>query len=194
MAEIFDELLLSDARGGRRPTIPISIEVERALTGEDLAELGATPPAAQRQTLSTIRYAHHQLARLLAQGTRQEEISLITGYSPAYISSVKNDPAFAELLSYYKAQRDEAFIDVVERMRSLGLSTLDELQRRLAEETGDWSKRELLDMAELMLVKPQAAKGAGAAPAAPPQVAVSVSFVSSETAKMVDVTPKELND
>jgi len=38
-------------------------------------------------------------------------------------------------------------------MRTLGLSTLDELQARLEAEPESWSKRELMELAELTLLK-----------------------------------------
>jgi hypothetical protein len=120
------------------------------------------------------------MARLLATGVPQEEISLITGYSPAYISRIKSDPTFEALVEYYHKQREEIFVDVVERMKSLGLSTLDELQRRLEDEPDEWSRRELMEMAELMLVKPAAARTPMnvLAPAAP--VSVNVKFVTAQ--------------
>lgn len=177
--ELFDELLLGDARGGRRPARPVALEVERELTEEDLEALESKDsPAlsAAQGTLASISFAHHQLARLVAQGLPNPEVSLLTGYSTAYISLLKGDPAFAELLAYYALQEEAKHVDVMERMRTLGLSTMDELQRRLAEEPDGWTKRELMELAELMLVKPRAAQApsAGGSPA----VAVAVTFVT----------------
>ena len=42
-------------------------------------------------------------------------------------------------------------MDVLERMKSLAIGSLDELQARLADEPTKWSKRELMDLAELLL-------------------------------------------
>jgi len=123
---------------------------------------------------------------MLAQGTKQEECSALTGYSPSYISILKTDPTFQELIAHYTTQRELLFVDVIERMRSLGLSTLDELQRRMEEDPDNFSNRELFEQAELLLVKPMsatrglvrpgesAAQGTGG-------IQVNVNFIKSET-------------
>lgn len=174
---LFEELILSDARGGRKAAAPVRIEVARAMTEADLEGLADAPPAAQVPLISSIRHAHHQLARQVAIGTKGTEISLITGYSPAYISAIKNDPAFKELVAYYTSQREAMFVDTLERMKSLGLSTLDELQRRLAETPEGWSNRELMEMSKLMLIDTNGvrtgASGGGAA-----ATSISISFVT----------------
>lgn len=136
--------------------------------------------------LKQLRHAHHQLARLLASGQDQNEIALITGYSPCYISTIKNDPQFAELMATYAGQRQLAFVDVLERMKSLGLSCMEELQERIADDAGSWSNREMMELAELLLIKPH--KAAVASPAAgvsAPAVSINVKFVGApESATM----------
>jgi hypothetical protein len=176
------EVTFGSARGGRRPAEPLHISVVRELTEADLPALRAPPPvAAPGQKLLQVKHTHHQLARLLALGCEQAEASLITGYSPSYISTLKSDPAFRELLAYYELQREQIFVDAEERMKSLGLSALDELQRRLETETDQWSRRELMELSELMLVKAKAlAKGGfGGGTAAGSGVQVNVSFVQA---------------
>jgi hypothetical protein len=187
--------VLPPAQGGRKPSVPLTVEVVRELTPDDLPALeGATPSSGQR--LLQIRNSHHALARLLAQGTKQEEASLITGYSPAYISTLKNDPAFEELLSYYATQREQIFVDVLERMKSLGLSTLEELQHRLETEPEKWQRRELMELAELMVVKPMAAKLGAQGPGGGNGVTVNVSFVATKAKPVTEggVDFQELRD
>lgn len=184
--ELFDDLRLSGAAGGRKPSKSVDLTVVRHLGLEDLDALiaGEAPKAPQPgNRLLSIRHAHHQIARLLTSGSKQAEVSLLTGYSPAYISILQKDPAFRELLAYYTAQEEAKHVDVMERMRSLGLSTLDELQRRLEEEPDDWKKGELMNLAELMLVKPHAAgrsaSSGGGSATGNSGVAISVSFVTA---------------
>lgn len=203
--DLFDQLLLSDARGGRKPAKPLTVEVERELTLEDLALLqsGASPETPQPgQALLSIRHSHHQLARLIVEGEDQANVALLTGYSPAYISTLKNDPAFRELLSFYKDQKDAKFVDVLDRLKTLGLSTLDELQRRLEEDPAAWKNRELMELADMTLgrVAPQgtaakttASGGGGGAPL------ISISFVSpsaeggaDDRATVIDITPSDV--
>lgn len=142
-----------------------------------------------RKTLKQIRHSHHQLARLLAEGVAQEEAGLITGYSPSYISVMKTDEAFQGLIQYYVTQREIKFVDVVDRMRSLGLSTLDELQARLESEPEEWTRRELMEMAELMLVKPAAARTPMVQNSLAP-VSVNVRFVTANHEPLRD--PKDI--
>jgi len=180
MQELISALDLGSARGGRRLAKPLSIEVVRELTEEDLPTLLAPAPiGAPTGALAKLHHSHHQLAQLIARGVETTEVSLITGYSISYISRLSNeDPAFGELVSHYSSEREAVFVDVLERMRALGLSTLDEIQERLAESPELWSRRELMELAELLLLKPQM-RGVsnGGAPAA--SVSVNVKFVTA---------------
>lgn len=191
MSLVDDPFLLADARGGRKPAEPLSVEVVRSLGPADIPALRvrgevqkSTLPA---QSLASLRYGHHSLAKALAEGKAQVEASLLTGYSQAYISSLKNDPAFKELLAYYASQREAIFVDTLERMKTLGIMALEELQERLSNEPAKFSNREAMEMAELMLLKPLTAKGASAGQGPSPGggVSVTVNFVQTEGAKPV---------
>lgn len=195
-ADVNDPLGIGDSRGGRRARAPLAVEVLRELGPEDLPALQQRAAAqAPGQSLARIRHSHHQLAQLLAQGKEQAEVALITGYSPAYISTIKNDPTFQELLSHYASVTEAAFVDVMERLRVLGLNSIDELQQRLEEDPEAWSRRELMELAELTLLKPiQAIRGGGQAlnggQGAAGGVSVSVNFVTANhESKTIDVTP-----
>lgn len=196
-ASVVDELeyeALASVRGGRRPRKKAILwEVIRSLrlpSGEpgdmgDLPLLSTSLPS-PRQTLTQIRHSHHQLAQMLATGTKQEECSHIIGYSPAYISTLKGDPTFQELIAYYSSQRELTFVDAIERMRTLGLNTLEELQARLEEDPSAFTNRELMEQAELMLIKPMAATrgiiplgGARAGDGSGSGVQVNVNFIQN---------------
>lgn len=169
---------LPPQRGGRVAR-RVRWEVVRVLRVPDDLPLLFERVSRPRKTLKQVRHSHHQLARLLSEGVSQEEAGLITGYSPSYISVIKDDPSFRGLIDYYATQREIKFVDVVDRMRSLGLSTLDELQARLETEPEEWTRRELMEMAELMLVKPAAARTPLISTAASPPVSVNVRFVTA---------------
>jgi hypothetical protein len=143
--------------------------------------LGSTPIPIQQ-----LRASHHQLAELLSQGRPDTEVALITGYSLSRISILKRDPTFQELLANYATMRQKVFVDTLERMRILGLSSLDELQERLETAPERWSNRELMEMAELMLVKPtnKGPMGPGG-PSVNAGVQVNVQFVESHTPPLV---------
>jgi hypothetical protein len=183
------EFDLGSARG-RRPK-ELIFTIVRSLTEDDLGALQAPSALGSAPIpIQALRASHHQLAQLLAQGRPDTEISLITGYSASRISILKSDPTFSELLASYRNVREKVFVDTLERMKVLGLSTLDELQERLESAPEKWSNRELMEMAELML-KPQfptAGSGFGAGPGAAsggvPPVTVAVQFIKSETPQL----------
>lgn len=193
--ELISEVTFGSARGGKRLAAPLVITVVRALTPEDLPAINSPPPVASPgQLLGGIRHAHHQIAQLLVKGVPQVEISLLTGYSPSYISVLKSDPTFVELLDHYKCERELVFADVLERMKALGIATIDELQARLLEAPEKWTKSELLAMAEVML-KPSTGGSSGSGGGSAGPVTLNVNFVSAKREEaprtMVDVTPKK---
>ena len=187
-----DEVLLGSARGGRKPHEELQIEIVRML-GQDDIEVLQNPPAigAKPPLIGQIRHTHHQLAQLLAKGHNESEASLITGYSPAHISNLKLDPTFQELLSHYQQEREAIFVDVLERMKALGLSTLDEIQRRMEDNPEKISFRELQELAELTLVKgrQQGGGGFGGGGSNAPPINLNVKFVGASSAS-IDVTPQ----
>jgi len=180
--------LLRPARGGRRPRKKsVMWEVIRSLTPEDIPLLNTTLPA-PRATLSQIRHTHHQLARLLSQGRTNTDAALLTGYSPVYVSVLKDDPSFQELVAHYSMQEELHHVDVLERMKMVGLTTLDVLQERLEDDSTSFTNRELMEQAELMLVKPMVATRGGILPgvAAGPAsngVSISVNFIGQASPK-----------
>jgi hypothetical protein len=121
----------------------------RELTSADLAlldtERGITAPA-----LTRIRDSHHSLARCLATGMKPAEASIVTGYSGSRISILQADPAFRELVEFYRANTKMAFADVHDRMAALNLDALQELQRRVEEDGENMSAEFLLDLVKLL--------------------------------------------
>lgn len=191
------ELQIGPSRGGRgsKSPQPLDIEIVRGLTEADLPMLASPPPVnSVAPTVQALRASHHQLAQLLARGMSGTEASLITGYSLSRISILQSDPTFTELLANYQANRELVFADTLERMRILGLSTLDELQDRLESDPVRWSNRELMEMAELMLVKPRIATPMGQASAlggsptgshSGSGVTVNVKFVTADAPTLI---------
>ena len=80
------------------------------------------------------------------------------------------------------------------RMRDLGIASIEELQSRLDEKPEDWSRRELMELAELMLVKPMAAsqRSPGQGGAAGAGVAINVKFVNSPNSSALPVIDGEI--
>lgn len=183
---LLEELVLGTAAGGRRKAAPLEVARVRELTSEDVPLLQAPPNAAlPARPLQTIRHSHHQLARLIASGKPDQEISLITGYSPSYISSLKGGQDFQELISYYGSQKELIFIEAMERMKIFGLSCLDELQKRFDEAPESFTNNQIAELTELMLIKTQKTPmpQGGATSGGP--VTVNVQFVSGAQAPQV---------
>lgn len=157
---------LPSARGNRKGLAELAVEFVRELTPDDLPELLSPSklPTANVPVVKELKQSHHQLAQLLAlKNHSQTEISLITGYSQAYISRILTDPAFQALMAHYAEVREMVYVDVMERMKNLGLDAMEELQKRMAESPESFSIRETQELMELTLVKPMAiAAGANA--------------------------------
>lgn len=96
--------------------------------------------------LKRIKDSHHAVARLLADGVRPIEIALITGYAPGRISHLNKDPAFRELVDFYRQNIDLARQDLHDRLAALSFDAAQELQRRLEESPDDFSLKELMSV------------------------------------------------
>lgn len=143
------ELLLRSPPGGR--AAPANGSLVRDLTEADLHALHTSRLNVQPKLISRIRNTHHALARLVAAGVRNEEISRITGFSPSWISTLSNqDPAFKNLIEYYReqvsAEFSEIHISLHERLTSVAMLAAEELQERLTNEPEALSASELNDL------------------------------------------------
>lgn len=123
--------------------------VSRALSPADLASLLNGHPA-PKQSLRRIRDSHHAMARLVAEGRPGTEISALTGFTPSSISILKNDPAFAELVAFYRAEQRDAYASLADRMALLSLDTIQELQDRLANAPETFSIDDLQEQVKLL--------------------------------------------
>lgn len=196
---LLTEVDLGSARGGRKPAKPLEVEVVREIVREDLPGIQSPPlGSALVPALREVRASHHRLAELIAKGTPGVEISAITGYSQSYISTLQHSPAFAELVDYYSTQNAAIYVDVMDRLRVLGLSTIEELQRRIDESPDKPSLRELMELVQLTVVGPTGGKatpgGSKFGPQAPSSGGplVEIKFVGTPPqGTMVDVTPRD---
>lgn len=165
------------------PELPAGV---RRLTEEDLAALGTKGAVgAQVPVVQQLKLRHHQVARLLAEGNRPGKVAVMTGYSPSKISTLQQDPAFQELVHYYKEAVDQTYLEAHSRLAILGLSAVEELQERLDDQPKSFPTKDLLAVAELALdrsVAPSKSAGrGGSAPGGPSApVAISISFVQPQ--------------
>lgn len=197
-----DEIFLAPAKRGRPSAGSGITSWVRELGEADVEALANQPqlPTAPVD-LQRVTHAHHSLARLIATGKPAVEVALLTGYTPEYIHRLKRDPAFIELLGYYETQKEQVFADVLERMKVLGLMTLEQLQQRIDEQPDSWSHRELMELAKLTLVEGRSKPGGAASGtdggASGAGVVVNVKFVGAESpsgAPMVNITPRTADE
>ena len=184
--DVLDEIILGSARGGKAGP-PLAVTVIRELEEGDLPALQAPAPVgAIVPSLLVVRSIHHQLAQLLAKGESNENAGLITGYSPTYISNLKRDPTFVELMSHYEVERELIFADAVEQCRILGLSFKEELQARLESNPAGFTSREVLEAMKLLLVdmRPQVPGGGLGASAG---INIQVSFEQQQGKSLAGV-------
>lgn len=181
---------------GRRPA-PIQYNVTRHLTEGDLADMWNPYQDGTGPRLKTLRYNHHLLAKAVASGKSLLECSNLTGHSATRICVLKNDPAFQELVSFYAEELNEVYVDVHQRMASLGTSVLEELQERFEADPEKFTKRELMDLFTTMADRSIPTAKGGPSPqqaiTAGPNggLALQINFVSptGDSPKTIDLAP-----
>src|SRR5215471_4682827 len=107
------------------------MEVERPLEPEDIAMLALEPAPTKAPALKRIRDSHHALARIVASGVSNVEASNITGFDSTYISILKGDPTFNELLAFYKENEATIQAELRDRMVTMALDVGQELRDRV---------------------------------------------------------------
>jgi hypothetical protein len=141
------DLPLLPSLGAPASSAPLAWAVSRELHEADWL----SPKGAKPIPLKALRASHHQLARLLAEGSSDAEISALLGYCPSRISILKRDPSVAELIAFYARRQDELSVDVSQRLKGLTIDTLEVLHERLLEAPEDIKTADLREVAEMGL-------------------------------------------
>lgn len=178
--------------------------IQRALTAGDVAAARQTRdldlPASGEpvSALARIKSTHHHLARVLAEGVNNIEASARTGYSPSRVALLQKDPAFVELIHYYRQKDiDPIYMSVHDTLATLGQMATETLRQRLEEDPDSFKIRELMEVMSASLDRSVApSKGATSGgklggPTGP--VAINVSFVTpdaSNGAPTITITPE----
>lgn len=144
-------------RGSHKIKLASSFTVDcgSELTGEDYRKEASaregTPSRTHIPRLSKIRTIHHQLAIMLAGGTKDIDAARTLGMTAQRIYQLKLDPAFQELLESYKSASIKDTLDA--QMRCLGLGTLamEQLMDQLLEDSGELAPALLLKISTEML-------------------------------------------
>jgi hypothetical protein len=120
----------------------ITAVVARDLTYDDLPRLDE-PKASKAPALKRLSDRHHRLARALAEGMERGQAGLICGYVPSRVSILQADPAFQNLVGFYREQVNEVFIDLQERLKDVASTAAAILQDRLEDAPDDFATTEL---------------------------------------------------
>lgn len=134
-----------DIRTRGRAPINLTASVVRELGEADILMLGAEK-GSKPSAIKRLSDRHHALARALCSGMGPGEAALICGYDISRVSILQADPAFQELLSFYREEKDRAFRSVQDKLAGMAGDALDELQTRIEDEPEKLSVNQLLQI------------------------------------------------
>lgn len=130
MAIPFPETFRTTGRAAK----PCSATLVRELDSADIALLGEEK-GSKAPPLKRLSERHHALARCLAQGMSPGDAAINCGYVPSRVSILQADPAFQELLSFYRQDVNEKYMDMHSVLAGLSLDAAMELRERLEDDT-----------------------------------------------------------
>ncbi len=131
-----------------RKTIAVGVTVERELEAADI-EMAGAERGSKAPDLVKLRDRHHALAKTLAQGTAEGEAAIMCGYSVSRVSILRSDPAFSELVSFYRKGVEEQYYGIHEKLSGLASDSLDELGDRLENRADEFSVTQLMDLTKM---------------------------------------------
>jgi hypothetical protein len=112
----------------------------RELDAADLVLLG-DEKGSKPTPLKRLGERHHALARCLASGMSPSNAAISCGYSPSRVSILQDDPAFRELLEFYRADVTDKYLDMHGVLAGLSIDAAMELRERLEEDMGAEDKK-----------------------------------------------------
>ena len=131
-----------------RASVAIEASVVRELDKADIVllaqEKGSVPSAIKR-----LSERHHALARNIASGMSPGEAAVLQGYSASRVSILQGDPAFKELLAFYREDAQRPYRDLHNRLSGLALDAAEELSLRLEDEPEKVSIGQLVELTKM---------------------------------------------
>lgn len=131
--------LVGEERGG-------GASISRSLRPADLDRLAGFRAVTPVPLVKRVSERHHSLARLLAAGVKPGEAAIILGYHPSRVSILQSDPAFKELMFFYRKNVDLEYAEVHQRMAGLSKEALAELTERLEQSPEKFSTQALIEL------------------------------------------------
>ena len=90
----------------------------RELEPADISALG-TEKGSKTPALKRISERHHALARTLASGVTSGEAAIICRYDISRVSILQSDPAFQELVEFYRGEVIDKYLGLHEQLAGL---------------------------------------------------------------------------
>lgn len=162
-----------DIRTKGRASSPLPFRIERPIEAADLALLDG-PRGNPMAPLAKIRERHHAAARALSQGLTNLEVASVTGYAPARLIQLQQDPAFQNLVAMYREKQTEIWAEAQDRAKAAVMLGLEVMTDRLeiADEKDD---EEAFELAERLVKAATPVSGLVSRPTAAVQVNVNLS-------------------
>lgn len=89
-------------------------EITELTDGEEAPAQPPVPP------LQRLRDSHHAVARLVAAGLNDQEVSLATGYAPMRVFNMRtHDPLFRDLVAHYRQNKEAAAVALEAKLRMI---------------------------------------------------------------------------
>lgn len=108
-------------------------------------EASGSPMDITKPGLKSIRPNHHRLAQLLAQGMEDTKAAVLCNYSPGRVLQLKAEPAFANLIDYYRGSVAEEWQDFVSAAANLSMDFVHRLHEMLEENPAQFSPSQVLE-------------------------------------------------
>lgn len=126
-------LEVGDLRTRGRAAIAVSAAVVRELDETDVALLAAEKGSVAAP-LKRLSERHHALARCLASGMGPGDAAITCGYVASRVSILQSDPAFQELVHFYREDVNRQYLGMHQVLAGLSLDAATELHERLTED------------------------------------------------------------
>lgn len=151
-------------------------------------------PAPQTKPLKRISERHHALARALANGMRPVECAATFNLNPGTISALQADPAFTELLNFYRTSETQILRTTQERMAEAANEAIEVVNEIL----DDPEKRAKMSVGQaLEIVKTFADRSGNGPQSTSVQVNIHANLAERlkaarerAAAAMIDITPQ----
>jgi|TARA_R110000851_G_scaffold17651_1_gene55792 hypothetical protein len=147
MTNLFEELGLNITG---RNSAPLQAHITRPLALDDINSL-RTEGETKAPRIKQLRQRHHALAKALTDGIKDGEAGIICGYTASRVSILKADPTFVELMSFYAAKRENAYVELHDKIANLGEDVVDEMTTRLEDDPDGMSMGQLIELGKLAL-------------------------------------------